>query len=70
MTSCMTAYGVSCCPQGTMRYFPDMVREAFDVSDDINILLGISFGYEDPAVAANKTRVGRAPLEQTVQFRR
>ena len=66
----MTAYGVSCCPQGTMRYFPDLVREAFDVPPDIRILLGISFGYEDPAVAANKTRVGRADLEQVVQFRR
>ena len=51
----MTAYGVSSCPRGTMRYFPDLVREAFDVPPDIRILLGISFGYEDPAVAANKT---------------
>lgn len=66
----MTAHGVACCPQGTMRYFPDLVREAFDVSPDIRILLGISFGYEDPAVAANKTRVGRAPLDRVVQFRR
>lgn len=66
----MTAYGVSCCPQGTMRYFPDLVREAFDVSEDVNILLGISFGYEDPAVAANNTRVGRVTLDQSVQFRR
>ena len=57
-------------PQGTMRYFPDLVREAFDVPPDIRILLGISFGYEDPAVAANKTRVGRASLDRTVQFRR
>lgn len=66
----MTAHGVACCPQGTMRYFPDLVREAFDVSPDIRILLGISFGYEDPAVAANNTRVGRAALERAVQFRR
>lgn len=66
----MTAHGVACCPQGTMRYFPDLVREAFDISPDTRILLGISFGYEDPAVAANKTRVGRVDLDQAVMFRR
>lgn len=66
----MTAYGVTCCPQGTMRYFPDLVREAFDIGDDINILLGITFGYEDPSVPANKTVIGREPIEQLVQFKR
>ena len=66
----MTAHGVASCPQGTMRYFPDLVREAFDIPSNIGILLGISFGYEDPTVPANNTRVGRAPLEQAVQFRR
>lgn len=66
----MTAHGVASCPQGTMRYFPDLVREAFDVAPDTRILLGISFGYEDPAVAANKTRVGRVELDRAVSFRR
>lgn len=66
----MTAYGVSCCPQGTMRYYPDIVREAFEIGDQINILLGISFGYEDPSVAANKTVVGREPIEELVEFKR
>lgn len=66
----MTAYGVSCCPQGTMRYYPDIVREAFEIGDQINILLGISFGYEDPSVAANKTVVGREPIEKLVEFKR
>lgn len=66
----MTAYGVSCCPQGTMRYYPDIVREAFEIDDQINILLGISFGYEDPSVVANKTVVGREPIEELVEFKR
>lgn len=66
----MTAHGVACCPQGTMRYYPDLVREAFGIGDDIHILLGITFGYEDTSVAANKTVVGREPIEQLVQFKR
>lgn len=66
----MTAHGVACCPQGTMRYYPDLVREAFGIDDSINILLGISFGYEDPSVAANNTRIDREPLSSLVQFKR
>lgn len=66
----MTAHGVSCCPQGSMRYFPDIVREAFGIDDDTGILLGISFGYEDFSVPANRTRVDREPIDRVVQFRR
>ncbi|MDI1302954.1 MAG: nitroreductase [bacterium] len=65
----MTAYGVGSCAQGSMRYYPDDVREIFGVGDDVAILFGISFGYEDTAVAANRTRVGRAPLGDNVVFR-
>ena len=66
----MTAHGVACCPQGTMRYYPDIVREAFDIGDDTNILLGISFGFEDASIPANKTWIDREPIDQSVQFRR
>jgi nitroreductase len=66
----MTGFGIACCPQGTLRYYPDLVRQAFEVPEDISILLGISFGYEDPGVPANATRVGRASLNHCVQFKR
>lgn len=65
----MTARGIASCPQGSLRNYPDVVRELFDVPDEIGILCGISFGYEDPAVPANRTRVGREPLATNVQFR-
>lgn len=65
----MTAYGVSSCPQGTLRYYPDLVRAAFDIDADTNILLGISFGYEDAAVPANRTRVGRDAIDSSVIFK-
>ena len=32
------------------------------------IVLGISFGYEDPEIAANRTRVGRVALGESVRF--
>lgn len=66
----MTAYGIGCCAQGTLREYPDLVREAFDIPPDIRILVGISFGYEDESVLANNTRTDRADLCEVVQFRR
>ncbi len=65
----MTSHGIACCAQGSLRNYPDVVRTVFDVPDDVGILCGISFGYEDTAVPANRTRVGREPLETNVQFR-
>ena len=65
----MAAHGIGSCAQGSMRYYPEDVREVFGLPPEIGIVLGISFGYEDTAVAANKTRVGRAPLGENVVFR-
>lgn len=65
----MTAHGIGSCAQGSMRYYPNDVRELFNEPDSTVILVGISFGYEDDALAANRTRVGRAPLEDSVAFK-
>jgi len=64
----MAAHGIGSCAQGSMRYYPDDVRDVFGVDHKIAILVGISFGYEDPSIAANRTRVGRAPLGENVKF--
>jgi len=64
----MTAHGVASCAQGTLRNYPDFVREVFGLEPEIKILFGISFGFEDPSVPANATRTERASLEETVQF--
>ena len=64
----MTAHGIASCAQGSMRYYPDLVRDAFGIDDQTNILLGISFGYEDTRVPANKTRVGRDDISASVTF--
>ena len=65
----MTANGIGSCAQGSMRYYPDIVREEFELSEDIRILFGISFGYEDPAVPANATRTTRDPIANSVVFK-
>lgn len=65
----MTAYGIGSCAQGSMRYYPQDVREVFGEPDSTVIMVGISFGYEDPEVAANRTRIDRVPVEESVAFR-
>lgn len=65
----MVAFGLHSCPMGTMRNYPDLVREAFDITDGTKILFGISFGYEDTAVPANKTKTTRDELSANVVFR-
>jgi nitroreductase len=62
----MVAFGLHSCPMGTMRNYPDMVREAFGIEDGTKILFGISFGYEDQTVAANATRTTRDPTSANV----
>lgn len=65
----MTAYDIGCCAQGSLRNYPDIVRSEFEISDDIAILVGLSFGYEDTSVDANRARMPRAALEENVVFR-
>lgn len=62
----MTAHGIGSCAQASTAYYPNIVREFFEVSEDIGILFGISFGYEDEAVDANKAKTSRAPIAQIV----
>ncbi len=65
----MVSFGLHSCPMGTMRNYPDLVREAFDIQDGTKILFGISFGYEDSSVPANETRTTRDSISANVDFR-
>ena len=65
----MVAFGLHSCPMGTMRNYPDLVREAFDIQDGTKILFGMAFGYEDPQVPANRTVTSRDPISANVVFR-
>ncbi len=65
----MTAHGISSCAMGSLRSHPDLVRNAFGLDENMGVLFGISFGYEDPDVKANKTRTTRIPLDEAVIFR-
>ena len=65
----MVAFGLHSCPMGTMRNYPELVRDEFDIQDSTKILFGISFGYEDLSIAANETRTTRDDISANIVFR-
>lgn len=65
----MTAHGIGSCAQASIRSYPELVREAFGLEENMKVLLGLSFGYEDTEHPANLTRVDRAPLSESVTFK-
>jgi nitroreductase len=64
----MTAHGVGSCAQASVSRYPDIIREHFGLDDSLAVLIGISFGYEDMTVPANRTIVPRANIEEEVLF--
>ena len=64
----LTAFGLASCPQTSLSFYPQVVRTVLDIPEGWQLLLGISMGYEAEEVSANRCRVGRAPLSDSVQF--
>jgi hypothetical protein len=64
----MTSHGIACCAQLALSFYPQVLRSILDIPDDIGVLVGISFGYEDVEVPANATRTDRASVRDVVRF--
>jgi len=62
------AMGVATCSMGSMRDHPQVPREVFGFGENLGVLFGIAFGYEDPSALANNVRMDRVPLEESVMF--
>jgi len=62
------ARGIGACAQATLRFYPEIVAKELSIPGELQILCGISFGYEDTAVPANETRQKRDPIESNVHF--
>ncbi len=65
----LTSLGVSSCAMGAMRNWSNIPREVFGFGDNLGILFGMAFGYEDPSVPANNVRMPRNPVEECVTFK-
>lgn len=64
----MTSRGVGSCAQASLRQYPSLIRQQLGIDDDHRIMCGVSFGYEDAAVPANRTRQRREALAANVTF--
>lgn len=65
----MQSRGIGSCAQAALRAYPELVAEHLGIPDDEQILCGLSFGYEDESVSANRTRQPRDPIANNVAFR-
>lgn len=64
----MAARGVGSCAQGALSHYAAFVKEQLGVADEMKLLFGISFGYEDEAHPANRARTDRAAVHEAIQF--
>jgi nitroreductase len=64
----MTAHGLGSCAMGSMRHYPDIPRKILGIPEQHAILFGIAFGYEDESVPANRTRIIKDDISQSVFF--
>lgn len=64
----LSAHGVACCPQTSLSFAADAVREQLGVGSHWKLLFGISLGYEDAAAPANTCRVPRAAHTDSARF--
>jgi nitroreductase len=62
------AKGLATCPIGLINAYNSDISEALNISEDKQILLGISLGYADENSPANAFRTGRADLKEIVTW--
>lgn len=64
----IAAHGAASCPQTILGYNSDVVREAFGIEDNMKLLFGISFGFEDKSLPENKIVPERVALAINTHF--
>lgn len=60
--------GVATVPQAALARYPNFVRTFFGLPSERLVVCGISFGFADPAHAANGFRTRRASVAEVAQF--
>jgi nitroreductase len=63
------ALGLGTCPIGIISAFDDDIKEALNLREDKQVVVGVAVGYRDPDAPVNKARSERAPLTDVVKWR-
>lgn len=64
----LTANGLGSCPQTSLGFHADTVREVLGIESKFKLLFGISFGYPDESAPVNTCRTDRAALAENTFF--
>jgi nitroreductase len=64
----LTAHGLGGIPQTMLGFYADTIRGELGIDPSLKLLFGVSFGYPDESSAANRYRIGKAPIEESVTF--
>ncbi|PHM54406.1 nitroreductase [Xenorhabdus sp. KK7.4] len=64
----LAARGYAGIPQTLLGFHADTVREILGVSEQYQLLFGISFGYADPNAPTHHVRMKRIPVNESVTF--
>ncbi|MBV9842725.1 MAG: nitroreductase [Sphingomonadaceae bacterium] len=64
----LTAHGLASCAQGALSHHADIVKRELGVGDEMRVLFGLAFGYEDVDHPANTARTTREPVGDFIHF--
>lgn len=56
-------HGLGSCPQASTSDYPDMIREKLGVSDQYDLMCGLSLGHPDKEKAVNQYRTSREEVD-------
>jgi hypothetical protein len=62
----LQAHGVGSCAQASLRAYGELVKDELGIDASLQVLCGVSFGYEDASVGANAARMDRVPVDECV----
>lgn len=62
------SHDVASVAQAALATWPDILRKHLPIPDDLQVVAGVSFGYEDTEHRANGFRTTRATLEEAITF--
>ncbi len=61
-------HGLSTIPAITLMHYPDVLRRALKIPDNLKLTIGIAIGYADTCNKINNFESARAPIDETVRF--
>jgi len=64
----LSAHGLGSCPQTSLGFLADSVRELLGLETQLKLLFGISFGYPLVESRVNRCATERATLDEAVTF--